>query len=505
LLFKKHIQYISTIFIALSLLTSCSTGVNFNAINFFKGSQPQQVCEQYSQLSLEQANEKMNLDIYQLQHNIERSLVFREKIAANLAQLNEYTKLDQPFSPELIDTLSLAIQKEINLMRPILAMAAQHGCWIKHDELNVDNNTKLKGNMVVLATLVSLYDEYGTVIAVLSENDRLRRFLNKADSGYDRDEYLLESLTHMFVDSDLLSYTTDLVKAYSDGKPAIEQLAQDDDNLAYLVQVVEQSKSYAVLLQMDFFDAASYRRKIRRRVTSDTLKDIGRATMNGLSEGFSNAVGDYEERKGLLYQDKEVEKNLLAQLKIGDILLEKTPFRLTDSMIPGHWGHAAIWLGTELELKSIGLWQHPLVKQYHQQIKAGELVAESLRSGTRLSSLAHFMNVDDLAIVRSKTPLDKQQLRDTILLALRQIGKAYDFNFDVETTDKIVCSQLVYLSYSHIQWPTESTLGRYTISPDNIAIKALNGGPFELTVFYHDGKLINASPLLLMQDLMLQE
>ena len=71
-------------------------------------------------------------------------------------------------------------------------------------------------------------------------------------------------------------------------------------------------------------------------------------------------------------------------------------------------------------------------------------------------------------------------MRDTINLALRQIGKAYDFNFDVETTDKIVCSQLVYLAYDKIDWPAESVVGCYTISPDNIAIKSLNNGPFEL-------------------------
>ncbi|WP_052093351.1 YiiX/YebB-like N1pC/P60 family cysteine hydrolase [Colwellia psychrerythraea] len=487
------------------MLAGCSTGVNFNPAAFFKGNTPKKQCKQYSQLSLADANAKMDLTIYQLQHNIERSLVFREKITANLAKLTQYTDQDKPFSPLLIDKLSQAIKTEIDLMRPILATAVRHGCWIKHEKLKVKNSIKLKGNMIVLATLVSLYDEYGTVFAVISENDRLRRFLNNADSGYDRDEYLLESLTKMFIDSDLLSYTTELIQEYNQGKDVIEQLAQGDDNLAYLINVVEQSKSFPVLLEMDFFDAANYRRKVRRRVTSDTLQNIGRATINGLSEGFSNAVGDYEERKGLLYQDKQVAAALTSQLQIGDILLEKTPFRLTDSMIPGHWGHAAVWIGTEQELKSIGLWQHALVKPYQQQIQAGELIAESLRSGTQLSSLAHFLNVDDVAIVRSKKLLSKAQLRETILLALRQIGKAYDFNFDVETTDKIVCSQLVYLAYSHIQWPTESTLGRYTISPDNIAVKALNDGPFELMVFYHDGKLMKNNPLELMGTLMKNE
>lgn len=487
------------------MLSGCSTGVSFNPTTFFKGDKPEKQCKQYHQLSLEDAHDKMNLTIYQLQHNIERSLVFREKVTDNLAKLTAYTEQDIPFSPQLIDVLSQAINKEIELMRPILATAAMHGCWLSDNDITVDQSLKVKGNAVALATLLSLYDEYGTVFAVISENDRLRRFLNNADSGYERDEYLLESLTQLFINTDMLSYAQELTDQYNTNKQQINTAAQADDNLAYLVQVIEQSKSLPVLLKMDFFDAANYRRKVRRRVTSDTLKSIGRTTMNGLSEGFSNAVGDYEERKGLLYQNKQVEAVLTSQLKIGDILLEKTPFRLTDSMIPGHWGHAAIWIGTEQELRAIDLWHHPLVIKYHQQIQAGELIAESLRSGTRLSTLEHFLNIDDFAIVRSKKPLNALQLRETILLALRQIGKAYDFNFDVETTDKIVCSQLVYLSYSHIHWPTVSTLGRYTISPDNIAIKTFDNGPLELKVFYHQGKLINDSPLLLMQGLMTRE
>jgi uncharacterized protein YycO len=493
----------------ISLLTlfisACSTGVSFNPVTFFKGQKLKQSCEELAGVSENKAHLSMNNDIYVLQQNIERSLVFREKISEKLAEIDELTQQEKPFSPTLINGLSKTIKHEIDLMRPILATIGKHGCWVKDDNLQVNKGVKLKGNMIVLATLVSLYDEYGTVFAVINKNERLRRFLNHADSGYQRDEYLLESLSNMFIDTDMLSYATDLTAQYNQYKQRIDELAQQDENLSYLVRVVEQSKSYPVLLKMNYFDAANYRRKVRRRVTRDTLNDINRSIMNGLSKGFSNAVGDYENRKGLLYQDLAVEKSITSQLQMGDILLEKTPFRLTDSMIPGHWGHAAIWIGTEQELTQLGLWQHPLVKEYHQQIKQGKLIAESLRTGTTLSSLSHFLNVDDFAIIRSKHPLSPNQMRETILLTLRQLGKAYDFNFDVETTDKIVCSQLVYLAYTNINWPTESTLGRHTISPDNIAIKALNGGPFELINFYHGGELVHENKVALMGELMAVE
>ncbi len=93
------------------------------------------------------------------------------------------------------------------------------------------------------------------------------------------------------------------------------------------------------------------------------------------------------------------------------------------------------------------------------------------------------------------------QLAERVILSLRQVGKEYDFNFDVETTDKIVCSELIYTVYINIDWPTGKTLGRYTISPDNVAEKTFNNGPLKLITFYHDGNLVTNNPLLQMKKL----
>ena len=65
-----------------------------------------------------------------------------------------------------------------------------------------------------------------------------------------------------------------------------------------------------------------------------------------------------------------------------------------------------------------------------------------------------------------------------------------DWNRRRIETDKIVCSELIYTVYIEIDWPTEKSLGRYTISPDNVAEKTLNGGPLKLVTFYHDGALV---------------
>ena len=102
-----------------------------------------------------------------------------------------------------------------------------------------------------------------------------------------------------------------------------------------------------------------------------------------------------------------------SALRAGDILLEKTPFRLTDSFIPGHWGHAAIWIGTPDELRELGIWDHPLVRTYRREIESGRGVVEALRSGVKMNPLQQFMNIDDLAVLREPTlpPAQRAELR----------------------------------------------------------------------------------------------
>ena len=219
-----------------------------------------------------------------------------------------------------------------------------------------------------------------------------------------------------------------------------------------------------------------------------------------LSGLFGNTVGLYESRKGKLHGNLEAKRNLQSVLQPLDIILEKTPFRLTDKLIPGHFGHVAIWTGSKAELIDLGVWNNVVVSQYADQLsdlenpasKDESQIIEALRDGVQLNTLDHFMNVDDIAILR---PMfgegNEATVREAMILAFRQLGKKYDFNFDVNTTDKIVCSELAYVSFPTLDWPTEKTLGRHSISPDNVAQLAWNNLPLQLIMFYHDGELVD--------------
>jgi hypothetical protein len=227
--------------------------------------------------------------------------------------------------------------------------------------------------------------------------------------------------------------------------------------------------------------------------------------MHATSATVGNAIGLVETRHGYLKDLPAAEKSALgAQLRPLDVLLEKTPFRLTDKSIPGHYGHVAVWVGSEAELTELGLWDEPLVRPHHARIRAGTSIVEALRPGVELNTLEHFLNIDDLLVIRPR-PLSRTETRAALLRTFGQLGKSYDFNFDVESDRRIVCSELAFVVFPDVAWPTTRVLGRSSISPDQVAVKAGPGGVFTPVILYHDGvpireKLVESLQCLLLED-----
>lgn len=202
----------------------------------------------------------------------------------------------------------------------------------------------------------------------------------------------------------------------------------------------------------------------------DALGDVFSKITNWFSKFFGNIAGSIRWRKGYMYENETAIGMMKEKLRPMDVLLEKTPFSLTDKFIPGHYGHAALYLGTKKQLEEINMWNHPDIAPYQEEIEDGNVILEALRSGVKLSTLEEFSNIDEYTIIRKNDALiDVNALIEGIARGMDQIGKEYDFNFDVETLDKIVCSELIYIIYGQVKWPTKYRLGRATISPDDVA------------------------------------
>ena len=202
----------------------------------------------------------------------------------------------------------------------------------------------------------------------------------------------------------------------------------------------------------------------------DTIVDAFNKVTNWFSQLFGNIAGSIRWRKGFMYENETLTIMLKEKLKPMDVILEKSPFVLTDKFIPGHYGHVALYLGTKEQLEAINMWNHPSILPYQEEIEAGNVILEAVRPGVKISKLEEFLNIDEITISRKKDALENPDiLIEGITRGMDQIGKDYDFNFDIETLDKIVCSELIYIIYGQVKWPTKYRLGRATISPDDVA------------------------------------
>lgn len=369
------------------------------------------------------------------------------------------------------------------------------------------NPNDLEGQLYIkkikmgLSAALTLYDNYIIGVRPYQENGRFRRIINSDNHEI---KNTIKKVASSFKSRTNYKNTLKAVEFVDDfSKLEANSLGKDKD-ISYFNLLIEGSYTNKKIKDISLIDRISFNTKIFRLKLRDFFMNTTNETVNQVSALFGNSVGLIQTRKGYLKNLSKKHKNKLqSQLKAGDILLEKTPFRLTDRFIPGHWGHVAVWVGSEKELKKLGVWDElpALYKKaqslykyegasFQQSVLNGNKIVEALRPGVQINSLDHFLNIDDFAAIRDQK-ISKKDLKRYILRAFSQIGKDYDFNFDVETDKKIVCSELAFVVYNDYHWPVEKAVGRYTISPDNVAQQSMNSGPFTPVILYHDGKKLS--------------
>jgi len=366
--------------------------------------------------------------------------------------------------------------------------------------------------MISLSAMLIRYDDYLLVYKKFNDNKKLREELNDENSAYGIPKNVLQNIANKYYSNTQRNKVKKMIDFYNDNKEEYED--EKSSFFLYMKDLIENSPSYQVGFD-DTKSSALGNIKNIHHIAYDIGDDALDLLLNEVSKDFGNSAGLVATRKGKLYNRKEVAKDVRLAIKPGDILLEKTPFRLTDKLIPGHWGHAAVYIGDEEELQKLGIWKEletlknsgdryftqARIDEIREQIRDSKVIDEALRDGVQLNTIEHFLNIDDLAIMHdlNESLEDKKQ---RIILTLRQLGKDYDFKFDVETSIKIVCSELIYATDILHDWPTENSAGINTISPDNVAIKSVDDNIYSLPLLYHDGKKITTNKKTYMKGLL---
>ena len=157
----------------------------------------------------------------------------------------------------------------------------------------------------------------------------------------------------------------------------------------------------------------------------------------------------------------------------GDVLLVRAEHKLTGTLLPGFWAHAAIYVGSRRELRALGLEFHPHVQKHWPAIPEdggpfGQVI-EAISPRAVISPLEKSLFADHVAVLRPNVSLWDRTA--ALAEAFAHLGKPYDFEFDFNVTSRIVCTELIYRCYhgrACIQFPLVKRLGRFTLSGSDI-------------------------------------
>lgn len=424
-------------------------------------------------------------DVDAARRYVERSLDWRARARAFLAEVEPRVS-DGALTSADLTRLYRGAEDYVLLSRRWRALATVQGdeAWERAEpSLAHDPAARTQTKLVLAAALVQ-HDDYALGVDPYFRQDKFRKLL-KTDHPAVAGE--LDAAVRRFLDpARRLRLARAVVWYRAEGA-----LAEDrSDDEIFLDEVITQSPGY------QFFAQGLSKRLLAEWATgghagvtfvTDLLAQFGATMSHTTSMAVGNTMGLVRTRRGYLCDMPAEEREALrVRLRPLDVLLEKTPFRLTDKSIPGHYGHVAVWVGGEPDLRALGVWEEPVVRPHHARIRGGAAIVEALRSGVEINTLDHFLDIDDLLVIR-RDGLTPEQLKAGVLRAFAQVGKAYDFNFDVESDRRIVCSELAFVVFPDVPWPTSSLLGRRSISPDQVAVRAVQGGPFAPKALYCDG------------------
>lgn len=181
-------------------------------------------------------------------------------------------------------------------------------------------------------------------------------------------------------------------------------------------------------------------------------------------------------------------------LEPGDIFIERRNWHVSNVGIPGFWPHAALYIGTLKEANIFFQEVFPFggfnnfselvssryphfYKTYQEKDDSGygHAVIEGQAPGIILQSLEKSASADYIGVLRPR--LQRKDILKGVLRSFENYGKPYDYNFDFETRDEIVCSELVYDAYlpsfdkKGINFELSITSGRKMISPNDMVKK----------------------------------
>lgn len=198
--------------------------------------------------------------------------------------------------------------------------------------------------------------------------------------------------------------------------------------------------------------------------------------LSGVVEGLGRVASDIHLTSKKRVTD-EIRQSIGDFLRPGDIIVTRHATAVTNLFMPGFWPHAALYVGTPEQRDALGV---SIPEDKVPLWTDDRCTLEALKDGVRFRPVSDTLSVDYFVALRPQ--LSSDTIRRAIERGIAHEGKMYNFDFDFFSSDRLVCTEVIYRSYDGldgIEFPLAERAGRRTLSAEDLLDFALDGQYFE--------------------------
>ena len=178
-------------------------------------------------------------------------------------------------------------------------------------------------------------------------------------------------------------------------------------------------------------------------------------------------------------------EELKPHLRLGDVFITRHDDAMSNLFLPGFWPHGALYIGSTEDRLSMGI--KPVSDGVRTSREAVNIL-EAKKDGVLLRDIGETLAVDAFTVLRPK--LTDEEIKMALTKALSHAGKLYDFIFDFGTSDRLVCTEVIYRAYhgvGSINFSLSTKAGRKCLSAEDFLNQAISNDWFDPVLTYGVG------------------
>ncbi len=174
---------------------------------------------------------------------------------------------------------------------------------------------------------------------------------------------------------------------------------------------------------------------------------------------------------------------LKTNLQPGDVFITRHDDAMSNLFLPGFWPHGALYIGPPESRRERGIAE---VSDGYKHSAAEDInILEAKKDGVLLRPIEETLQVDAFVVLRPK--LSESQISAALSKGLSHAGKLYDFIFNFATSDRLVCTEVIYRAFhgiGPINFSLSTKAGRKCLSAEDFLNQAIGQGWFEPLMLY---------------------